>query len=115
MTESGRTMRHRIAQVVFITGMILALLSFRVGLPPVPLFVIAFPSWLLLFATPGYPELTEFEYFVVFSFASWLNGHLLGWLIWRFATIHKRIMTQPEVGQVSSESAPSAESDEPST
>ena len=97
MTDADRAMRRRIAFTVFAMGTVLALVSCRLGLtfPLYALWVIAFPSWFLLFVTPGYPELSAFEHFVVFSFASWLNGHLLGWLIWRFATIKKRRMTQP--------------------
>ena len=96
--ESDQLIRKRTARIVFFLGAVLAVITFRLGLniTAILLNVIAFPSWLILFATPGYPDLSGFEYFAVFTFASWLNGHIIGWLVWRFATIRKRGMSQPE-------------------
>ena len=88
MTESEKIMRHRIARTVFVVGCILAVIAYRLFEPAVyPLYVITFPSCLFLAVAPLD---SAFDAFAVLIFSSWLNGHLLGWLIWRFARIRKR-------------------------
>jgi hypothetical protein len=94
--ESDKLIRKRVARSVFFIGAVLAVITFRLGLTSASylLYVIAFPSWLILFASPGYPNFSGFEYFAVFTFASWLNGHIIGWIVWRFTATRRRRMPQ---------------------